>query len=247
MPRKVLRILCFGDSLTSGYFCYGMGSHPYALKLEDRLTGTFPEVDFEIDVNGVPGDVASFNRFKDRMNAAWKKKSYDWTIVLGGTNDIAYSIPTENIFSALKDIYAIALSRKCKVLALTVPECESKGERGTSSRNELNQSILENQDTGYYAFDLHSKIPYHALSEQDRERYWDDGLHLRDEGYNWMGNHIADALIDILWSEGTFEQPSNSKTSEVLALEDELRFEEEDGNPHNINEGYVVVRKKDLD
>ncbi|KAF9769501.1 hypothetical protein IL306_013108 [Fusarium sp. DS 682] len=242
MPRKTLRILCFGDSLTSGYFCYGMESHPYALKLEDRLTGTFPEVNFEIDVDGVPGDVASFDRFKNRMDAAWKKKSYDWTIVLGGTK-----IPPENIFSALKDIYDVALSRESKVLALTVPESQSKGERGMSSRNELNQSILKNKDTGYYAFDLHSKIPYHALSEQDRERYWDDGLHLRDEGYDWMGNHIADALIDILWSERTFDQPSNSKTSEVLALEDELQFDEEDGNPRNINEGYVVVRKKDLD
>lgn len=98
-----------------------------------------------------------------------------------------------------------------------------------------------------YAFDLHSKIPYHSLSERDRERYWDDGLHLRDEGYDWMGNHIADALIDILWSEGTFEEPPNSKPSEVLVLEDELQFDEEDGNPRNINEGYVVVRKKDLD
>lgn len=70
MPRKTLRILCFGDSLTSGYFCHGMDSHPYALKLEDRLTGTFPEVDFEIVLNAVPGDVASFKRFKDRMDAA---------------------------------------------------------------------------------------------------------------------------------------------------------------------------------
>ncbi|KAF5536156.1 esterase [Fusarium napiforme] len=90
-------------------------------------------------------------------------------------------------------------------------------------------------------------IPYHSLSERDRERYWDDGLHLRDEGYDWMGNHIADALIDILWSEGTFEEPINSRASEVLALEDEVQFDEEDGNPRNINEGYVVVRKKDLD
>ncbi|KAM0564210.1 hypothetical protein ACHAPJ_000420 [Fusarium lateritium] len=186
MTRKTLRILCFGDSLTSGYFSHGMDSHPYALKLEDRLTGTFPEVDFEIVVDGVPGDVASFNRFYDRLDAAWKKQSYDWTIVLGGTN---------------------------------------------------------------YSFDLHSKIPYHSLSDEDRYRYWDDGLHLRDEGYNWMGNHIADALIDILWREGTFEQPTSSKTADPsdVIVEDEFTFDEEDGNPRNLNEGYVVVRKKDLD
>ncbi|KAM0427566.1 hypothetical protein ACHAPT_007526 [Fusarium lateritium] len=147
MGRKTLRILCFGDSLTSGYFCWGMDSHPYALKLEDRLTGAFPDVDFEVVADGKPGDVASFERFRRRMEAAWDKQTYDWTIILGGTNDIAYCIPPEQIFEALKDLYDIALSREHKVLALTVPECHSKGERGTRDRNELNQMILNNEDT----------------------------------------------------------------------------------------------------
>ena len=70
MTRKKLSILCFGDSLTSGYYCYGMGSHPYATKLEDRLSGTFPEVDFDIAVNGVPGDVASFEAWYIRFKEA---------------------------------------------------------------------------------------------------------------------------------------------------------------------------------
>ncbi|KAL4730120.1 hypothetical protein ACLX1H_002150 [Fusarium chlamydosporum] len=165
MPRKKLSILCFGDSLTSGYFCHSMESHPYAIKLEDRLTGTFPEVDFDIVVNGYPGELASSERFYSRLKSA----------------------------------------------------CN-------------------------YAFDLNSKIPYHSLSEQDRDRYWDDDVHMQGEGYDWMGNHIADALIDILWSEGTFEQPSD-----MIEVEEEFAFDEEDGNPRNINEGYIVVRKKDLD
>lgn len=67
MARKPLRILCFGDSLTSGYFCFGMDSHPYSLKLEDKLTGALPGVDVETVTNGVPGDVATFKRFTDRM------------------------------------------------------------------------------------------------------------------------------------------------------------------------------------
>ncbi|UPK99088.1 hypothetical protein LCI18_010023 [Fusarium solani-melongenae] len=241
MGRKTLRILCFGDSLTSGYFAWGMGSHPYALKLEDRLTGAFPDVDFEVVADGQPGDIASFERFRKRMEAAWRKKTFDWTIILGGTNDIAYAIPPAQIFEALKSIYDIALSKEHKVLALTVPECESKGERGIQSRHELNQMILNNKDTNYYSFDLHAHIPFHSLSEADREKYWDDGLHLRDDGYDWMGNHIAGALIDILRREGILGSPSQ------LESEDDFVFEEEEGNPRKISEGYVVVRKKDLD
>lgn len=75
MGRKTLRILCFGDSLTSGYFAWGMGSHPYALKLEDRLTGAFPDVDFEVVADGQPGDIASFERFRKRMEAACMSSS----------------------------------------------------------------------------------------------------------------------------------------------------------------------------
>ncbi|KAF5671757.1 esterase [Fusarium heterosporum] len=241
MPRKTFRVLCFGDSLTSGFFNDGLGSHPYAIKLRDRLTGTFPEVNFDIDVNGVPGDIVSSDRFYKRMNTAWRRKSYDWTIILG-----AYDFPAEEIFKDLRKVYDFVLSREHKVLALTIPERHSKREKSTRARNEINKCILKNKDTGYHAFDLCSKIPYHSLSEEDRERYWDDGLHLQAEGYDWMGNHIADALIDILWSEGVFEQ-STTKDSDATGDEDGFFFDEEEGNPRKINEGYVVVRKKDLD
>ena len=54
--------------------------------------------------------------------------------------------------------------------------------------------------TDHYSnsFDLKSKIPYHSLTEEQRETYWDDGLHLTAEGYDWMGDHIADALIPLV-------------------------------------------------
>lgn len=49
-----------------------------------------------------------------------------------------------------------------------------------------------------HALDLLPKIPFHALSESDRDAYWDDGLHLTADGYDWMGGHIADGLLRIL-------------------------------------------------
>ncbi|KAM0231156.1 hypothetical protein ACHAPO_008772 [Fusarium lateritium] len=146
MPRKKFSILCFGDSLTSGYFCQGMMSHPYADKLEDRLTGTFPEVDFEIVVNGYPGDAASSERFSNRVKSAWRGRIYDWTIVLGGTNDIAFSIPPEIIFSSLKKTYDLARDKGAKVLALTVPECSADNDRTMAARNALNERILKNKN-----------------------------------------------------------------------------------------------------
>lgn len=49
-----------------------------------------------------------------------------------------------------------------------------------------------------YTCDLYSKIPYASLDEAVRDRLWDDGLHLTEEGYNLMGDVIAERLIEIL-------------------------------------------------
>lgn len=96
-----------------------------------------------------------------------------------------------------------------------------------------------------YAFDLKSHIPYHNLSEDDQLKYWDDGLHLRDEGYDWMGGHIADALTSMLGREGVTAPLGPKSTQDSDS--DDWDFEEEGGNPRNINEGYVFVRRRDLD
>ena len=49
-----------------------------------------------------------------------------------------------------------------------------------------------------YSFDLYSKIPYATLDEAERDRLWDDGLHLTGEGYKMMGDVIAVRLFEIL-------------------------------------------------
>jgi hypothetical protein len=76
--------------------------------------------------------------------------------------------------------------------------------------------------------------------------YWDDGLHLTEEGYDWMGGHIAKALIRLMKSEeGT---PLVRRSHGVAGKNwDDGNFDEENGNPKELSQGYVVVRKKDLD
>lgn len=55
----VLRILCFGDSLTSGHSCMGMIHHPYNEAMESRLAATLPVVKIESDEDGADGDVVT--------------------------------------------------------------------------------------------------------------------------------------------------------------------------------------------
>lgn len=62
-----LKILCFGDSLTSGYFCFGAGEQPYAEALGQRLRAALPAQlqPVTLNVAGEPGALA--RQFSLRM------------------------------------------------------------------------------------------------------------------------------------------------------------------------------------
>ena len=49
-----------------------------------------------------------------------------------------------------------------------------------------------------FTFDLHAKIPYHALPEAERNQIWDDGLHFTPMGYERVGTLVAERLVEIL-------------------------------------------------
>lgn len=107
-----------------------------------------------------------------------------------------------------------------------------------------------NLDTRSYSFDLTPRIPYHSLSKEERDTYWDDGVHLTGDGYDWMGGHIADALLQIVSQEGKSPEvakPKPKSRRSPAKKEDERALDEEAGSPNHISQGYVVVRKKDLD
>lgn len=67
-PRPI-NILCFGDSLTSGYCSFGLNSHPYSTRLEARLFDALPGLRMEVFTNGIPGDVVQNQPFKTRLEA----------------------------------------------------------------------------------------------------------------------------------------------------------------------------------
>ncbi|POR36519.1 Uncharacterized protein TPAR_03209 [Tolypocladium paradoxum] len=247
MARTPLTVLCFGDSLTQGYHNYGLGEQPYSEVLAERLEAALPERDVQVVTSGVPGDRAVLRPFRQRLKTECEARSYDWVIMLAGTNDLP-SFPAHKIMSALQAHWNIPLAKGSKVLALTVPEGRVRFDWLENARRQLNSCILAHKQPNFYAFDLLSKIPYHSLSKQDRDMYWDDGVHLTGDGYDWMGGHIADALLHILSQEGKPTEAARPEAPREPAKEDdEPAFDEEAGSPNHISRGYVVVRKKDLD
>ena len=176
----------------------------------------------------------------------------------------------EEIFDQLKAVWDIALRRKSKVLALTVPEAGVRAykERLDARRNKLNDLIKGykreglsvytfmhglpinvvrfSNDWNSHVFDLNAVIPYFAMSEGDRERYWDDAIHFTPDGYDLLGNKVGIALVNILAKERADAMPIPAKKRRVFR-DDNKVFEEEVGNPTEIDQGYIVVRRQDLD
>jgi len=128
-PRK--RILCFGDSLTAGYYAQGNRFHPYANLLK-KLLGV--EVDYIglsgwttrqmcdgkdndscVDVVKRQGAISTeicvlnsgISRSWRGLRAQLRRNRYTHCIILGGTNDVSGSSP-DMILSNLRTLHAIA-------------------------------------------------------------------------------------------------------------------------------------------
>lgn len=134
----------------------------------------------------------------------------------------------------------MAIARGVKVIALTIPECEARVKMADETRRLINQGIITHKQPNFHALDLYTLIPFHSLPAADRERYWDDGLHLTADGYDWMGRHVAMGLL-AMWGVARKKRGADGRYGDEGALEEEA------GSPGDgISCGYVVVRKKDL-
>lgn len=100
---SVLRILCFGDSLTAGYSRYGLLHFPYADHLRNKLQAAFPATEIHTDVEGMSGAQVE-DQYLGRLNRACGKAKhglYDWIIVMGGTNDLGWGRKPEDVYEDL--------------------------------------------------------------------------------------------------------------------------------------------------
>ena len=49
-----------------------------------------------------------------------------------------------------------------------------------------------------HTFDLWSVVRWNDVSEETRQRHWNDGLHLSQDGYELMGYAVAAHLLELI-------------------------------------------------
>ena len=102
---KSLRILCFGDSLTAGYTRFGLEFYPYADHLRTGLQRMLSTSDIHVDVAGLSGDQVQGSYLpRIKRACANAKTPYDWIVVMGGTNDLAWGQSPDTIYEGLRKL-----------------------------------------------------------------------------------------------------------------------------------------------
>jgi len=195
-----ISILGFGDSLTAGFPgydpSYRMGNeksqYSYWL-IESAKQEGWQNIEF--DNKGVPGELAQY--MLSRLVTLLGKKSYDIIIILGGTNDIGWSIDPLQIFENLRRLWMTAKESGAKVVACTVPPIGSVYLPVQKSQEALNQKILKEilPNKKILRIDLFTALAdEEGLLKPDYDA--GDGVHFSIEGYKSMGEFI--------WIEGIY-------------------------------------------
>eukprot|EP00802_Teleaulax_amphioxeia_P004644 Tamp_04648.p1 GENE.Tamp_04648~~Tamp_04648.p1 ORF type:complete len:558 (+),score=66.67 Tamp_04648:730-2403(+) len=200
------RVLCFGDSLTAGYWANGAKFHPYARLASQLLGGVV------VDHVGLSGwtseemvEALDGDECVDVCDRVWKglrvqlasaPQPYSHCVILAGTNDVGMEAgSSEDIFRNLCALAAEAETQGCKAFLLTIPElsCEADVRQVGRLRTQVNRLLLAEESLR--TIDVAALLPYHHAAIADRDRIFEpDGLHLRPAGYDVIASAVAARL-----------------------------------------------------
>lgn len=211
---RIVRILCFGDSLT-----FGMTNgwpHPYTSKLQEyfnlneqkrpRSHSVLHHVElFNAGRSGEKVEQEMLPRLQRIFQGTTK---YHWVIILGGTNDLfgMRSIWAENnkvkdehsIFNAIVQLHRAAHETGARTVAMTIPalQCEVNRKRRISvimevrlKVNEMVRYFVKHSGGKVLLADLDKKMP---LSRD--QMLCGDGVHLTASAYDHMAYIIYQSI-----------------------------------------------------
>ncbi|CAF1182852.1 unnamed protein product [Rotaria sordida] len=198
-----LNILAFGASLTEGFCSDGRLFHPYTIRLSQLLRSLCKTVD--INNAGLSGEAVLSDTMLPRLKRllSLTKIKYDWIFILAGTNDtIRDQQKASRIFDGYKLLINECHNHGARVLCMTLPETSYPRESPfDKQRQEFNRLLREeliskdnDNNNNIIVLDLDRLLPQHSLSNVERRQIWDDGIHLKPQGYDRLGQLIYDIL-----------------------------------------------------
>jgi len=147
-------------------------------------------------------------------------RPYALVLLLAGTNDLSRVLggvySQDSVLDNLKLLHSTAHDHQAQTAAITIPEsfAEKRWQRAKEIREQLNESLKgcvsewnDNNNCGSdqrrdfqksIIIDLDREFKYFDLSMDERQRFWDDGLHFTPDGYKKMANICYPKVKEIL-------------------------------------------------
>lgn len=177
-------------------------STPYTRHLEhlaqEYMKSVGSDVRLHIVNKGVPGDLTSDMLERFERDVVEQKPNY--VIIMGGANDIGWSLEVNEIFLNLKSTFDLAESHSIESVACAVPSILGFDDL-IPPRIYLNSMIREEAKRRSMAFvDLFTTTA-DAKTSRLSQQYSGDGLHLNTEGYQRVGE-----IIFSEWLRKVFDQ-----------------------------------------
>lgn len=208
-------ILCFGDSLTSGFFNHGRNFHPYSQRLS-QLLNSDGRLKYYVKTSGKVREMAHGSMTKRLPQVLGNSSRFDWVIILGGTNDVAHvknfgdddSFMTQlinvwqpRITRDIEMLHETAHRYGARTLLLTIPETAYEAWPSFKTlwvmRNRLNEDLRKyarRSQGNVVLCDLAAKFPRHSLPPQTQALLWNDHLHPTAYGYDKMAEIVYQCL-----------------------------------------------------
>lgn len=192
MPRTIT-FVAFGDSLTVGFIPSRIVTQPYSRFLKE-ITDDFllhsirPHTFKTRFINrGLNGDLTSGMLLRFNKDVIALKPNY--VIILGGTNDMGWGLPVDEIFSCLKTMYEKAVDNNVEPIVCTVPSLLGWDE-GIQPRLTLNHLLLRFcHEKNTLCVDLF-EATCDSATKRLRSEYSSDGLHFNALGYRKIAETI---------------------------------------------------------
>ncbi|MBN1803374.1 MAG: hypothetical protein JW891_17825 [Candidatus Lokiarchaeota archaeon] len=216
-------ILCLGDSLTAGYpgygpaidgISYGYGNeksqyeywlekmcYEYSIQKNCYLLKD-KSYHFSFINKGIPGELTSNLLERINVDLIKNKPKPDYSIIIGGTNDLGWGISPDQIAFNIKQLHEISREGDIVSIGSTIPPIrrEQSSTEYRQKKNQLNNLLVEYfVENGISFADLYVGM-MNKNGNLKKDCAYVDGLHFSEEGYKQMGmilfNDVFKNLLD---------------------------------------------------
>jgi len=230
-PGDTLRILCYGDSLTAGFFASGNLFEPYGRTLSEVLNGagfasevsvcglnglTAGEMVAAMDENKV-ADVVGFCGKGLRHILDEEMDDVDLVILMAGTNDLGKGSSANQILEQVKALHLLCHDRGVRTVLVTPPPAPFADATRECERGRLVRLL---SDWAQDQLGVASCVDSADILPVSGSALWDpDGLHFSVEGSRTLGRQLADVAMAALLQDEDRALPRRKGSTQLADVQ----------------------------